>query len=215
MQMRNVWVILGLCLSLFVGCVDDADNVSVYVSGHVSTDEECILNISNPLLLYGVLDISLSRTYVLHPLYNNQLLDRSSTAPLRVDTNGVIIEGAEVRILNANREEIIPTYTVPGTVFIPSSGNDGPGQQIGTLIIIPNQVGDQIATIAGDGATVFAAVKAFGTTNGDVAVETDEWLWPIDLCNGCLAQCRAEGEEDTKNCTYGQDGPTLITCDPT
>ena len=202
--------IAAIILLILSGCVDDADGVSVFVSGHVAPDDQCVFSPENDFYLGpGVLDLSFDQAnYFLHPLYNNQLVSRSSVAPLQADPNSVRIEGAVVRILDGDRNPVYGPddqgYTAEGTTVVPSAGTDGPGRRVGNLHIIPPNIGADLRSRIGTSGLIYASVKPFGKTNGDVDVELDEFLWPIRLCNECLRGCIDPGSS-AELCFVGQD----------
>jgi len=220
-----------LAVPLF-GCVED-DGPSFYIGGNLTAEEmegECHYETDNDLLLRGAMNVELGSSYHVFPLYSNQLVNRSSTAPLMADPNGVMVTEAEVEIRNAGNEPIamggLPNpFTIPVSTFVPSGADSGElGQAPGTIRAIPAAYVDFIYDnlLGGDGgdpgaqAVVIVAIKVFGETTGDVDVESDEWLWPIDVCRGsCLTACAptdAASGDTPINCTPFQDGVTYVDC---
>ncbi len=212
---RSLSACLAALAALFSACVDDADGVSVYISGHVAPDDECTVSPDNALISSGRLDLSFEQVkYELHALYINQLLNRSSTAPPRPDPNPFRVEGAVVRVLDADRNPLYGAgdggYTVDGTTTVPSGGTDGPGRAVGDLRIIPPSVSADLLNRVGQDGTIYASVEAFGRTLGDTRVRLDAFLWPIQLCFGCLRACADSGSAETTFCYPGQDNSVPV-----
>jgi hypothetical protein len=156
--------------------------------------------------------------YLLFPLYVNQMINRESAGPVRADPNGVFIQGAEVELRDAAGNALFPAFSVTASDFIPSAVDETESRDVGVLEIVPGSSWVQLSSMVGPGGsmTIIAAVVAFGETNGDVSVETDEFLWPIDVCNGCLYQEVSVDDEGgaVLGCTPGQDGVSIVTCGP-
>ncbi len=207
------------------GCVDN-DGASLYISGHVApSGDDCTLEAGNALVSRGVFNVESRFGYFAFPLYNNQLRSRGSDAPLRTDPNGIHLQGAEVELQDAAGGLIdfgpgLPNpFSVPTSGFVPSTPQaNAASQVVGNILAIPPAYADvlfeQLGGEGGDDAAatvVIASIRVFGETNGDVDVESDDWLWPIDVCRGtCLFQCiSAEDVAESICCTPGQD----FTCD--
>jgi hypothetical protein len=57
-------------------------------------------------------------------------------------------------------------------------------------------------------------IQVFGETGGDIAVETEQWFWPVELCSGlCLLRC-VDSEDQEDGCTPGFDSVTNVFCGP-
>jgi hypothetical protein len=206
-------------LVLLAGCVDH-DASSFFVSGHVKPDDECFLEPGNPLVSRGVFNVEAAFGYFVFPLYNNQLRNRGSDAPLRADPNGILITSAEVELRGAAGLPIAfgappNPFTVPTSNYVPSTENaNTPAQAVGNILVIPPAYADVLfQQLGGDEASpdaasvVIASIRVFGETTGGVDVESDEWLWPIDICLGsCLFLCvPADAAPTEPCCTVGQD----------
>lgn len=202
------------------GCVDN-DASSLFISAHVRpTDEECTLDPGGAVVTRGAFNVESRFGYFVFPLLNNQLRARGSDAPLRTDPNGIHLTGAEIELRNAQGTAIafpgLPNpFTVPTSSYVPATDSaNEPGQTVGNILVIPPAYADELFNQLGgpDGddsaaTVVVASIKVFGETNGDVDVESDEWLWPIDVCRGrCLFECIPADEfGEEACCTPGQD----------
>jgi len=231
--MRSTTSILVLCAALLGGCANTND-VSFFIAGHLAiegTGADCTVKVDNDLILRGTLDVAAPcggrfapRTqYFLFPLYVNQTIDRESSGPLRADPNGVFVEGAEVELRNQGGQPLAfagpNPFTVMASSFVPSAEGTDEARAVGTLEIVPAAYGVELDSVLGGGdATIVASVTAFGHTNGDVSVETGEFLWPIDICHGCLFQetpATADLMASTVlSCQPGQDALSQLVCPP-
>lgn len=181
------------------GCAD-SDNVSLVVVKNVVPDEMCVVDPGGVALLGGVFDAALAgNSYEAYVVFRNALVTRRGT-DLSSDVNGIFVTSAEVELRGADGETPLgispnPFMTVMST-FVDSGGGES-----GSLVqLIPPGVAGAVPA----GQTIVAAVRFFGETQGGVAVETDEWLWPIQVCSGCLAVCDAEMMLEP-TCDVGQD----------
>jgi hypothetical protein len=134
----------------------------------------------------GVLDISLRPTYEASFLLANQLVPRGNPTTPTTETSYVNIKGAVIRITDSSGVQL-NTFTRLGSVVIPPSSGTTPGfAALAGLTIIDE------GTAANAGATfqnvprVVVYTKFFGNTLGGQYVESDEFEFPVDICNGCL-----------------------------
>lgn len=227
MRLYAVRTTLVATILAVTGCVDH-DAASFFISGAVAPDgDDCLLEPGNALVSRGVFNVEQRAGYFVFPLYNNQLVSQGSEAPLRADTNGVLIQGAEIELRDAAGVALdfggLPNpFTVPTSDFVPSTPSvNAAGQAVGSILAIPPAYADvlftQLGGAGGDPAAsniVVAAISVFGETTGEVDVEADEWLWPIDICRGgCLFLCLPPEEmADAVCCTPGQDFACEVEC---
>lgn len=201
------------CLLALVGCVDD--NVSVFVSGNLAPmieETSCTYDPgSASQLSQGTLDVSFGGTFELHPVIQNQLQQRGASG--RAETNGVRITRAEVTIegldgLPVDFAGLPNPFSVPMTVYIPpAASEDSPGLGTGSITAIPADYTLSLPIAEGSTTTVVVAVRLIGNTLGDIDIETGDWTYPVEICNGCLLQCPVDAETTLVSCNPGQDTP--------
>ncbi|MCB9617245.1 MAG: hypothetical protein H6722_32845 [Sandaracinus sp.] len=204
---------LGLltCLLALVGCVDD--NVSVFVSGNLapSIDEStCSYDpTSTALQSQGTLDVAFAGTFELHPAIQSQLQQRGRSG--RPEPNGIYITRAEVTLEGLDGLAIdfggLPNpFSVPMSVYVPpASSPTSPGSATGTIVAIPADYTVSLPVAPGTTTTVVASVRLVGKTLGDIDIETGDWVYPIEVCNGCLLTCMPDPEVELVTCNPGQD----------
>lgn len=160
----------------------------------------------------GLLDVAFQGEYVLTPLLQNQMISREDSESLRVETNGVQVDGAIVRLYETSNPDLPPEETAPVLEFFSyASSYVGPQSNGSTAFTaIPPEytrsdevyerlcgfkVGEtpprEIVTRT-DLVLIGATVQ--GMTSGGIAVESPEFLFPVSLCCGCLAACTADAD---------------------
>lgn len=211
----QVFPVVMLCSVLLCGsCVDD-DGASMFVSAQIAADNDCVFDVSNTRVLQGQFNAESRDEYTLFPLINNQLRNRASDAPIRTDPNGIRLMEAEVEIQRSNGDRLdfanlANPFTVPMGDFVASSVDSiTPGQIVGRAQGIPPDYADQLLGNLGDDpeatALVVLKVRVMGKTNGDISVDSQEWLWPVVVCRGQCLFTMVGGEDTEVCCTPGQD----------
>ncbi|MBH22869.1 MAG: hypothetical protein CMH57_00145 [Myxococcales bacterium] len=193
---------LGIVLAMLVltGCVEE--EASVLVVGNERPGNTCELtaNQAGPFLSRGVMDISLTKRYVMAPVLLNQLgnskdvrLATQSGDPMLDDTqiegNTIILDGANVSFttnvpaleLALQSDLFIP---VGGTVFPSSTAAIG-------LEVISEALGRQIENTTlfdqrGTLVTILVNVTFTGRSTAGRDIESTEFSFPLDICSGCL-----------------------------
>jgi hypothetical protein len=166
-------------------------------------------------LLRGALDVSFSNSYEAAVLVANQLTPRGKKSQLRVETQGVELRGAEVR-LTEDSGDLIDEYTVPTGGFVEPNSSEDPGFGSAMVTVIPSSVGRPLAEAVirtGVSQIVIANIRVFGTTLGGVEVTSGEYSFPISLCAGCLISFPADALE-AGVCVATEDVPDQTQCLP-
>lgn len=213
-------LIPSLAFTPFVaGCVDD--DSSLYVEAVLALTPpncEAQADSSAPQLLRGTLDVAFLRSYQGAVLVANQLTPRGIKSQLRTETAGVELEGAEVRLTNAEGE-LEEEFSVPSGGFVHSNSSAGPGYGLALVTMIPPTVGqryfNQLSGQRGASVTLVAGVRVYGTTLGGTELTSGEFNFPIDVCYGCLVDYPLDAVEDTGNgrvCAGSTDGVNSAQC---
>ncbi len=143
----------------------------------------------------GVLDVALRGEYDAVFLVGNQLVPQVNPSQLMTETSLVTIQGAIVRVTDSSGHEITRFTRLTSASIAPSSGNTPGFAPIRVTIVSPQaiqQSADIQANIANApiGASGLARLvtytRFFGQTLGGKSVESDEFEYPVDVCNGCL-----------------------------
>ena len=121
-------------------------------------------------------------------LVGNQLIPRGDSLSNRAESNRVHINGAVVRVTEADGT-LIREFTSLATGFADAASSNTPAYaSVGIIALdaptrdillpsLPNRVVSK---------TVLINIKAFGTSLGGKDVESGEFQLPMQVCNGCL-----------------------------
>lgn len=177
----------------------------------------------------GVLDVSLRGGYRAALLIGSQLTQRGSREQLRTETARFALQGAEVTLTDTSGAVLdlggdVPNpYSTIGTGFVNPSGSAEAGYGVMFADIVPAglNIPDQ---------TIVSRVRAFGTTLGGTELESNELIFQIQVCRGCLITypssaadpdrstpdhyfCSSVSDEEAElsSCFPGQDLPVPCT----
>lgn len=223
--MRRFALIASL-LALSIGCAPS--NPALVIDGVLAPTDDCVFDGTSLVFsLSPTLDTraypafrpqgirylaALRVTSRLIPLFNDRY-------PLRAEPNVLTLQYADVEILAVdgtpfdfgglpNPYRITTAATIaPGTSSAGASGVAG-------LEIIPPLYGESLTDVAG---RILVSVQITGTTSGGATITSGEYLFPMDLCPGCLVACDPELTTTEAICLFGQDRTAIIgpNADPT
>lgn len=149
----------------------------------------------------GVVDLALRESYTIHPLIQNNMLDITEVKELddtdgRINTNAVQLQSATIEYTAL--DTLSAQITSP--TIVPLSGTVGVGQQLVVGVEVLNRAvlgqlrdADEFLLIDDSGQArpirasikLIARVRIEGETLDGKAVESNEFLFPIEVCNGC------------------------------
>lgn len=81
--------------------------------------------------------------------------------------------------------------TTNNSIF--TSDGQSPALGIAAVEAIPVAYAEQLDLF--DGSQILAQVQIFGTTTGDIEIDFKPFLYPINICDGCLVKCQTELDE--------------------
>lgn len=144
---------------------------------------------TQPVISEGVLDLAFRKTYDPQLVAGSQMIGRGESANTRAESNRVHINGASVRVTDANGGSIAEFSTV-GSGFLETQLNNIPSLGIVSISAIDEPTAAKIAPLVGrpvfDYKQVIANIKIFGKTLGGIDLESGEFQFPIKVCFGCL-----------------------------
>jgi hypothetical protein len=191
--LRNSLSVLGvatLCGLVTAGCEDNTS--MLFIKGVLATEvTNCVAKPESAAVIRtgGRLDVSLANGYVAALLVGSQLTQRGSREQLRTETARLTLEGAEVT-LNDGRGNLLDIGTNPfttlGTGFVDPAGGTQPGFGAIFVDVIPAAVKDALLASLGGEGVVQAKIRVFGTTLGGQSIESGDYTYSIEVCNGCL-----------------------------
>lgn len=185
---------LGAAGAVVSACVHDDSTIfvsDVLAPQFVTPGMACLFTAdpTQPALSEGTLDADLSPEYVAEFLVGNQMVPRGDPNQPQTETSYVTIQGAVVRIVDPQGNQL-NTYTWPTSGTIPPSSGTTPGYAPISVAILDS------ATVASLGLTptyaggaikrLVSYVRFFGASVGGQSVESDEYGFPVNVCRSCL-----------------------------
>jgi hypothetical protein len=193
--------VLGRCLAGLViatgalavvtsACVHDDSSffvqAAIYPQPQGSGTCTYTANPSQNFISHGTLDVAFARQYRAVFLLANQLVAQSNPNQVQTETANINVQGAIVRDTDAAGNQLDKfTSLTSGTVYAAVGGTPG-YSAIDATVVSPTAAG-----AAGNGKTVVAYIKFYGHTLGGQYIESNEFEYPVDICNGCLIQFSA------------------------
>ena len=240
--MKRIVLISSLVAATFLtgGCAEDTPEI--FVVGNQPFTETCEIPVagrSNQVLrTRGVLDLFITGAYQMVMAVENRLVD-SGTVSFTSGGEGGGLVGQEWEANDIILQRALIRYEAPDALGVPLpreleldlSGAIAPGGATSIeMQTIPPSIGNTLANSPilreGTALTLNLRIKFFGVTSAGNEVDSNEFVYPIQLCYGCLLStppdaidpdfpvqpnCRnSEIEEDVvleDLCFTGQDAP--------
>jgi hypothetical protein len=236
-HLRRTLTVAGICLAATVftpACAED--NQAVFVTGLLAPPAArqggtCLYTAdpTQPFISAGTLDIAVKRFYDANFLVGNTMIRRAQREDVRSEPNRAFIQGAIVRVTDANGRELNSFTSLANVTIDPSDGATPTyGPLLGVRVLDESTLGKSSANSlqSGQSTVLIANVKVFGSTAGSVSLESGEYQVPIRVCKKCLvvftaADTRPETSEnetcDVPLSTAGGGGggaATVVPCNP-
>lgn len=169
-----------------------------FVSANVAPDEECIVSAEGSAQLpIGLFDTSsgfndndgnCNNGYRVNLLAYSCLQGANDT--LQLHSAEILLKEESGRTIQFDRlDPPLPNpFLVVGNSTIFPMRDDRPSPGVITLEVIPPEYAAQLNL---NGQQVHAEIRVFGTTVGDSDVDLNPFLYPIEICDGCLTVCAA------------------------
>lgn len=173
-------------------CVDNDQSIfirDVLAPSETRINGACVYtgDPTQPALFEGEVDVAVKDNYSAIMLVGNQMIQRGDSTAPRSESNKAHINGAVVRVTDANGGAIA-SFTSPSQGFVDQA--EGTQATYGSfqVVALDAPTTAKVARGLGIGETklVLANIKAFGETLGGVDLESGEYQLPIKVCNGCL-----------------------------
>lgn len=188
-----------------------------FITANLAPNERCEFTTDDARLIpIGLFDIrdgeACTRPYSLALLVNSCLRGESDILQLH---------SAEVRLTDIDEVTIFFDRTDPplpnpflvttnNSIFPPEDAE--PSQAIALVEAIPSAYAEQLDGFSGQ--QVLAEVTVFGTTVGDMDVDVRSFVYPINLCDGCLTLCASDIPPGTsREEIYGGECPDDAAAD--
>lgn len=203
-------------------------------------------------LEWGLLDLSHPAfagypQYYLFPQVENRLLENANPDTSDLETNDIQLKKASVRyefldgrdVLEAPENAVSSVLMLENQVqvdtyisgLVPASSGDTPGTYVVQVRLISPLIGSQLLVLqnlAGvdlDRVVLGVHLRIKGDTLGGRGIESNDFVFPIKFCAGCLggtnSNCKDDNGDDILDvngnpvypgCYPGQDSSTNYTC---
>jgi hypothetical protein len=152
----------------------------------------------------GTLDVGLLSSYTPELLVGNQLAARENQTDLQAETAVIVMQGAVVHVDDTNNNEI-NSFTSLASGFIDPGTGGAPGYgPMAVTIIDPKTAQALQGSLPVLGTKrVIARITVFGQTSGSSDIESNEFQFPVDICNGCLVSFPAGSDDPVKQAANG------------
>ena len=204
--------------SLGTGCIED--DRSFFIRQNQIPQSGCI--VTSTTTLYnprGTLDVSGGQGYWLYPLMENNF-SSSKSGDNQPERNGLHLRGYEVEIDLGQIPGSYPSDLLD--FYEPTTGNIPPSTKAwGMVKVIPDRLVKLMNIPASVGKVlVMVSVRALAKKSG-ADVESSTFVYPIDLCNGCLVDHQDPCPDTTSTTTTtttilrnacGTPQDTPVTC---
>ena len=163
--------------------------------------------------LVGTLDLAFGGPYYATLLWGNQLVERGSSDLVRTEVNRVALESADVSVQLTDGSEIT-SYSVPTSGFADPTVGGLPGFGLAAVPLIDFKSG-RAAYKAGK-RTLVSKVRLFGKTLGGSSVQSNQFTYVVEVCNGCLVNYKAVNNDPTAatgspNCLAALNSTAMAT----
>jgi hypothetical protein len=165
-----------------VSCAENESSLFV-IGVYALSRTQCVADPSSSAVLLpsGVLDLQLTSGYNAALLVGSHLTERGSRENLRTETSRLSIEGAHITLYSTTGTEIVrPDVAATGLVN-PASGTDPGLATVFAQLIRPADV-----PALGPAGQAIVRIRIFGTTLGGQEIESGDYDFPIQICDGCL-----------------------------
>jgi hypothetical protein len=183
-----------------VGSSHDAgsDIRSVFASFNVAPDSNCVLSTENQFLPAGLYDFGGIGTPCFHPYVMHIKVSRVPDAADAADDGRLQIHSAEVHLKSLQGETLsfeqpialANPFLVTSDASIAAPNANTPLSTIAEVEVIPTIYADQFDPL--DGQQILAEIRLFATTDGGFDLNARPFVYPIELCKGCLTKCGSE-----------------------
>lgn len=184
-------------------CAENRTTLFIERGLYIPPEDDCLISVDLNGLQSGVMDLDLTNSYSASVSVANQMQPLGDPDRLRAETSRIQLEGFEVEIEGIDATPAVTTYSRRFTSIVdPGNGTD-PGRTAVTLDMIPG------GAITEEGFYLIH-VRIYGTTLGGLEVESPEFVYPLQVCEGCLLTC-AEEAGPACGFNFGNDYP--VSCE--
>jgi hypothetical protein len=191
----------------------------------------------------GVLDVAVRFNYTVSPLFQNELICTRAPTDFRPEVRDIVVNRVDVELHRdsvdgpiINVGGVTGLFTLDTPAHVPCTGTSGAGFGVGGFDVITSRIGralfDQVCvlgpppvpggrpSITSNDVRLVARIVPFGRTMGGIAVQGAPFIYPIQVCCGCLLRFPSDADDPmhhgpdcsqgtpmTQVCDQGQDVP--------
>jgi hypothetical protein len=214
--MRRVLVLVSLlsCIGLFA-CAPEGP--TAFVTFNLVPSSGCIYtpqttgNMFYPIGRYDISSGGVNKTsgappsdncanpYLVNLLVNSYLRPNNDPTLGRAEPDVLQLHSAEVRLTNNKQETISFDRVTPAlpNPFLVNTANSlfpavgsTPSTGVAAIEAIPKAYASQLDGFVG--SQILAHIQIFGTTTGDIDINFKPFVYPIEICDGCLTLCQSD-----------------------
>ncbi len=203
--MRHVSPVIPALAALWLAaCAPEGP--TAFVTFNVVPDQNCLVSPDvggNKFYPIGHYDISpgtnggCDHPYVVNLLVNSYLRSNADTMLGRAEPNILQLHSAQVRLMTLQKQTLTfekanpplpnPFLVNTNNSLFPAAGTT-PSTGIAAVEAIPKAYAPYLSDF--DGAQILAEIQIYGTTTGDVDINFKPFVYPVEICDGCLIQCQ-------------------------
>lgn len=241
MMLRRTCRAAGLFLTLLstmFGCQDTEVGVQIVNVRPFDSDNCQAADSDDVFLVSGIVDLALRDNYIINPVVRNNLADVTQQKGLqasdaRLSTNGIVLKSAEIEYSPLDGI----SGNIPRTRVIPLSGtvSETTSLILANFPLIEAEVMEALRSsdtffLIDEGTarpkrtsvTLLTSVRIKGETLDGRSTESEPFLFPVEVCNGCMVTYPSDLLEDRNGrlvCVSespteeeGNDSSTAPTC---
>ena len=170
---------------------------------------------TQPMLPTGTLDSAFHDHYDATVLLGNESLQAGSGG---FPADEVELRGADVTVEDSTGN-VVGTFTTAAAGFVYGEAGNVPGFGTTQITLLDSAITAMLrgGVSAGQLQRLTVNFRVLGSTRGGAAVQTDVFVFPIDVCSGCLVTFAASDVDPSlplPNCAkgVGQPSSTAVPC---
>ncbi len=231
--MKTRWIaLLALAAPWITACEGEEIGLQIVSVNRVQLSDCVVTSDEETRLSSGAVDLAIAGAYSVFPVVENRLVDTPTAVKLygesdgRIHANDITITSAVVRYTTLDQI----SAPLPEEVVVPISHTARLNEQqpMGVEIFSPAQLQlirqspeflifdaqNQVRPVR-TSAKVIVRIKLRGTTLDGKDIESNEFVFPVEICNGCSItyppQAIETNAQQVPNCQRIQDDATTLT----
>jgi hypothetical protein len=221
---RAVLITGALTLTLGAGCV--ADDASFYIKGMRMAGAKCVVPApgGSDFVGTGALDVFAKVGYVAFAEVLNHYISSTGAQPGEPEKNLLQLRAFKIELDTTQVPGQYPASELNTTFHTSGTLSPAGGAMVVGMQIVTDKLAGILATTMPQGVTAMLGTKVKAVAmHAGTEVESGEFLFPIELCNGCLVDflknkpcpTSTDTTEYKRNvCGRPQDAPVTCCLEP-